>query len=147
MDDKAKAIDSGLRRDMRKARSENLGVRAKYILEDVGLKRDAMDVAAEVSKRQAKDAERGQKVEYPIDETDPTFIGIANVMCHNQEQYPKTARGYGITCPRDGEKDCSLVDALDLGVGADALDRPEEERLGKISPEAGEATHFISWVS
>ena len=168
--------DSGLRREIRKERSENLGVSTTYIL-DV-LIDDAKSAATEAAKTQAANAE------YPIDLDAPTFIGIAKVMCKSDK-----SKGYGILCPRDRKPNCSLVDALDLGSepasdkqvndlkqlelkieeqkttaaegnkGGEA-DRQREikdlkqacktasmARKGAKGSEAGEATHFVSWVS
>ena len=163
-----------VRKMIRRARekSENLGVSTVYVLRD--LLNDARDAATEVAKLEAGDAK------YQIDLAAPTFIGIAKVMCLSE-----ISKGYGIPCPRDKQRHCSLVDALNLGVerasdetihdlkqlelkieeretpGAEdnggievdidilthRIREANEARIRSKDSEAGNATHFVSWVS
>jgi len=114
-----------------KARSENLGVCAEYIVDE--FEEEAMQAGQEAYNRQKDEygvkRERGARTLPwhlpPADPRDPNFHNLASVMC-----YGPSAKGAGTVCPRDGLVDCSFVDALDA------------ERCGK----AGKATHFLSWV-
>ena len=83
-------------------RSEGLGVRLSYFLGS--FLEDAINAAKEAAAHPDL-----YKLWKPVEDVnDPNFHDIAPVM-----SYGPKAKGFGITCPRDGEPDCSIVDALD----------------------------------
>ena len=115
-------------------RSEALGVCSAYInssrfADEV---KQAARKATEVQKQEQK--RTGKKAQFPVDPTDPCFLDIAPIFCgSDQPLYANntSAKGHGLICPRDGLKNCSVVDAFDQ----------------KQPGDAGKATHFLSWVS
>ena len=119
-----------------KARSEELGVSANYICTD--FESNAKEAACEAARLQGEEQNRtGKAPDYPVDEDNPSFLDIApdGVMeqVFSQGNHPVFKQGFGPSsiCPRDGKQNCSVVDAFDQEGGG----------------EAGNATHFLSWVA
>ena len=108
----------------RKARSELLGLSGGYIDSDV-FDEDVFVAAHAAAEEQKREEERtGKPPQFPVDVNNPNFHNIAGTFAKG-----KSGKGYGLTCPRDGELHCSVVDAFD------------QEGKGK----AGRSTHFLSW--
>lgn len=101
--------------------SEGLGISVDYITKE--LEQEAVAVAKEFY----AEASSAQHLRRPVEEAivDPNFYEISKCFCEGAK-----GKGFGKLCPRDGQINCSVVDALD------ALDKNK----------AGRATHFLSWT-
>ena len=98
-------------------RSESLGPSLRY------LRRDFLAQAIEMAQLTHDHPERFEPVRGPFDPADPNFYQFKEAMA-----YSNASKGHGLSCPRDGLPNCSLVDALDM------------EDL------AGQVTLFQSWL-
>lgn len=103
-------------------RSESLGPSLRYLQQDFG--EEAMRMAQLTHENPENFKPLDGSDRWPIDDpANPNFYDIKEAMTCSD-----ISKGYGKTCPRDGEQNCSMVDALD------------EEGL------AGQATLFQSWL-
>ena len=118
-----------------KTRSESLGVCADYICTELFMTEVSEAATKAVELQEEEKIATGHAPKYPVDERNPSFLDIApdGVMktVFTDGDHPIFRKGFGKTCPRDGDENCSIVDALDQQGGG----------------EAGSATHFLSWVA
>lgn len=96
--------------------TEHLGVKSSYILKE--FKSEVMHAISEG----VSEEDFSKKLVSEEDYQDPNFHTIAKHLFYGEK-----GKGFGMTCPRDGRKGCSFVDAL-----------PPEHR--------GFANYFVSWV-
>lgn len=103
-----------------RSRSEGgLGVKVTYIVAEF------KDEACAAAQQAAADPIKYEiHPDFPVNVDDPNFHQIKAVLAYGEQ-----AKGYGIVCPRDGQPNCAIVDAL--------------FKQRKAMP----ASHFLSWVS